>query len=213
MKESILAVQRMVIDLEIDAIKDAIQKCLDEGIAPLEIIEDGISRGLTVVGEKFQAGEYYLSELVLSGEVVKEGMTLLEDKIDSSETGNRGKIILATAKGDIHDIGKNIVGMLLSAGGYQVIDLGVDVHEDRIVKEVKETGAGGIALSVLLTTMIGSIKDLVDALTEAGLRDKVKIAIGGACTSQQLADEMRVDAFGEDAVEAVKIFNKLIAAA
>jgi methanogenic corrinoid protein MtbC1 len=213
MKESILAVQRMVIDLEIDAIKDAIQKCLDEGIPPLEIIEDGISKGLTVVGEKFQAGEYYLSELVLSGEVVKEGMTLLEDKIDTSETGNRGKIILATAKGDIHDIGKNIVGMLLSAGGYQVIDLGVDVHEDRIVKEVKDSGAGGIALSVLLTTMIGSIKDLVDALTEAGLRDKVKIAIGGACTSQQLADEMGVDAFGEDAVEAVKIFNKLIAAA
>jgi methanogenic corrinoid protein MtbC1 len=213
MKESILTVQRMIIDLEIDAIKDAIQRCLDEDISPIEIIEEGISKGLEVVGEKFQAGEYYLSELVLSGEIVKDGMTLLEDKIDTSQTGNKGKIILATAKGDIHDIGKNIVGMLLSAGGYQIIDLGVDVHEDKIVAKVRETGAGGIALSVLLTTMIGSIKDLVDAITEAGMRERVKIAIGGACTSQKLADEMGVDAFGEDAVEAVKIFNRLITVA
>lgn len=210
MKESIRAVHRAVIDLDIDGIKDIIQKCLDEGIPPLEIIEEGISSGLAVVGEKFQAGEYYLSELVLSGEVVKDGMTLLEDKIDKAETATKGTVILATAKGDIHDIGKNIVGMLLSAGGYNIIDLGVDVHEDQIVEKVKNSSAGGIALSVLLTTMIGSIKDLVDALKEAGLREKVKIAIGGACTSQQLADEMMVDAYGEDAVEAVKIFERML---
>lgn len=210
MKESVLTVQKMVIDLDIDNIEDAVRKCLDEEVPPMEIINEGISKGLAVVGEKFQSGEYYLSELVLSGEVVKDGMALLEGKIDKDETGSKGKVILATAKGDIHDIGKNIVGMILSAGGFSVIDLGVDVHEDRIVETVKETGAQGIALSVLLTTMIGSISDLVDALTEAGLRDKVKIAIGGACTSQQLADEMNVDAYGEDAVQAKSIFEGLL---
>ncbi len=213
MKEPIGAVHRAVVDLDIDGIKDVIQKCLDEGIHPLEIIEGGISSGLAVVGEKFQSGEYYLSELVLSGEVVKDGMTLLEDKIDKAETMTKGTVILATAKGDIHDIGKNIVGMLLSAGGYNIIDLGVDVHEDQIVEKVKDSSAGGIALSVLLTTMIGSIKDLVDALKEAGLREKVKIAIGGACTSQQLADDMMVDAYGEDAVEAVKLFDRMLGSA
>jgi len=213
MKEPIGAVHRAVVDLDIDGIKDVIQKCLDEGIHPLEIIEGGISSGLAVVGERFQSGEYYLSELVLSGEVVKDGMTLLEDKIDKAETMTKGTVILATAKGDIHDIGKNIVGMLLSAGGYNIIDLGVDVHEDQIVEKVKDSSAGGIALSVLLTTMIGSIKDLVDALKEAGLREKVKIAIGGACTSQQLADDMMVDAYGEDAVEAVKLFDRMLGSA
>ena len=166
-----------------------------------------MSEGMKVVGERFESGEYFLADLVLSGAIMKMGMELLEDKFDENEMGKKGTVILATAKGDIHDIGKNIVGTLLSAAGFRIVDLGVDVHEDNIIEAVKETGSHAIGLSVLLTTMVGGIKDLVDALSRAGLRDSVKIAIGGACCSQNLADEMGVDAFGEDAVQSIRIFE------
>ncbi len=206
MKESVKLVEKTIFDLDIDEIQTVVQKCLDEGIPALEII-DGMASGMTKVGEKFEVGDYYLADLVLSGEIMKDGMVLLEDKFDEDQLGQKGTIIIATAKGDIHDIGKNIVGTLLSAAGFKVIDLGVDCHEDKIIEAIKSSGSHMVALSVLLTTMIQGIKDLVEALNKAGLRDKVKIAIGGACCSQALADEMEVDAFGEDAVKAVGIFE------
>jgi len=210
MKESVLNVQKAIYELDMDGITDAVQKCLDEGVESWEIINDGMREGMKVVGERFEAGTYYLADLVLSGAIMKMGVALLDSGIEEDASGGKGTVILATAKGDIHDIGKNIVATLVSAAGFHVRDLGVDVHEDRIIEAVKETGATAIGLSILLTTMVGSIKDLVDGLREAGLRDKVKIAIGGACCSQNLADEMGVDAFGEDAVKAAKIFENFL---
>ncbi len=209
MKESVTLVEKTIFDLDIDQIQSAVKKCLDEGIPALEII-NGMASGMTKVGQKFEVGDYYLADLVLSGEIMKEGMELLEDKFDADQLGQKGTIIVATAKGDIHDIGKNIVGTLLTAAGFKVIDLGVDCHEDKIIDAIKSSGSHMIAFSVLLTTMIQGIKDLVEALKKAGLRDKVKIAIGGACCSQALADEMAVDAFGEDAVKAVGIFESFM---
>jgi 5-methyltetrahydrofolate--homocysteine methyltransferase len=213
MKESILAVQKAVNDLMLDEIKGIVQACLDQGIAPLEIIEEGISKGLALVGEQFENGTYFLADLVLAGEVVKEAMPLLEARLDPGAAGQKGKIILATVEGDIHEIGKNIVAMLLHVNGYEVIDLGVDVSAEKIMAAVKQTGARLVGLSALLSTMVGSIKDVIDSIKEAGLRDKVKIVIGGACTSEQLKDEMGADAYGETAVHAVKIFDKFSAAA
>ena len=212
MGKSVLKVKEAIYDLDIDNIQDVVKECLDEGIEPWSIIKDGMGEGMAVVGDRFEKGEYYLADLILAGEVMKEGMKILEDKIDRAESGGKGTVILAAVKGDIHDIGKNIVGVMLSASDFKVIDLGVDVPEDKIVEAIKDTGAPALGLSVLLTTMIGGIKDTVDALKEAGLRDKVKIAIGGACTSEKLAKEMGVDAFGEDAVKSVKIFENLISA-
>jgi 5-methyltetrahydrofolate--homocysteine methyltransferase len=210
MKKSLLKVKEAIYELDLDNIQDITKACLDEGIEPWTIIKEGMGEGMVVVGERFEKGEYYLADLILAGEVMKDGMAILEDKIDKGEAGKKGTVIIATVKGDIHDIGKNIVAIMLSAADFKVIDLGVDVPEDDIVKTVKETGAKALGLSVLLTTMIGSIRDVVDALTEAGLRDSVKIAIGGACTSEKLAKEMKVDAFGEDAVKSVKIFENLL---
>ncbi len=212
MKESLLNVQRILVDLDYDSIQNAVQQCLNDGVPAQEIIRDGIGEAMKQVGQRFESGEYFLTDLIMSGEMVKEAMTVLGDKVDPKKTGSKGKAILATVKGDIHDIGKDIVAMLLSAAGFEVIDLGADVHEQKIVQAVKETGAAEIGLSVLLTTMIGSIKDVVDALSKAGLRNKVKIAIGGACTYEKLADEMGVDAYSADAVQAVKIFENLLAA-
>ncbi|ABW68761.1 cobalamin B12-binding domain-containing protein [Desulfosudis oleivorans] len=208
MKECIAVVQDAVIHMKDDVIIDAVKKCLAEGLSPIQIIEEGLSGGLDVVGQKFEAGEYYLAELIMAGDVVTEATGMLKDKMDPGDMGKKGKVILATVKGDVHDIGKNIVAMILSAQGYEVVDLGVDVASEKIVAAVSETGIQLLGLSILLTTMVPAIKEVVDLLTAKGLRKKVKIAIGGACCSQQLADEMGVDAFGESAVAAVDIFDR-----
>ncbi len=212
MKESIVAVQKAVNELLFDEIRDLVRACLEEGIPPLEIIEKGISKGLEMVGEQFETGTYFLADLVMAGEVVKEAMPILKEKLDHSTMGHKGKIVLATVEGDIHEIGKNIVGMLLNVNGYEVIDLGADVSAEKIMSTIKETGARLVGLSALLSTMVGGIKEVVDSVIEAGLKDKVKIVIGGACTSEQLKEEMGADGYGETAVQAVKIFDKLSAA-
>jgi methanogenic corrinoid protein MtbC1 len=206
MKESILAVQNAVDGLDLDGIVPLVRACLDEGLKPEEIIEDGISKGLEIVGSKFESGEYFLADLIMAGEVVQEAMPVLKQKMDPGSSG-KGKVILATVAGDIHEIGKNIVGMILSANGYEVIDLGVDVPASKIVETAKATGAALIGLSALLSTMVGSIKDVVDTSRAAGLRDKMKIVIGGACTSKDLCSEMGADAYGETAIDALRIFN------
>lgn len=212
MGETVEKVKEAIVELEIDDIEDAVKACLDEGVEPWDIINKGMAPGMTIVGERFEEGEYFLADLILAGETMKDGMAILEGKVDKSEVGKKGTVVIATVKGDIHDIGKNIVATLLSAADFKVIDLGVDVAEDEIVSAIKENNASVLGLSILLTTMISGIKDTVDALKEAGLRDKVKIAIGGACTSEKLAKEMEVDAFGEDAVKAVKLFEDLASA-
>ncbi len=211
MGDALNAVRSAIRDLDIDHVKDAVQECLDGGVEPWRIIREGMSSGMIEVGDKFQSGEYFLADLIMAGEVMKEGMELLKDRIGAGDAKSKATILVATVKGDIHDIGKNIVGMMLSAAGYNVVDLGSDVHEDKIVQAVKDTGARGVGLSSLLTTMIESIQETVAALKKAGLRDKVKIAIGGACTSERLAKEMGVDGYGADAVQAIKIFDDLLA--
>ena len=207
MEKAIIEVQNAVNELMIDEIRDLVQQCLDDGISPLEIIEEGISKGLEKVGEQFENGTYFLADLVMAGEVVKEVMPLLKENLDPGDFGKKGKVILATVQGDIHEIGKNIVGMLLDINGYEVIDLGVDVPADKILTTVKESGAHLIGLSALLTTMVGSIKEVVDAFSKEG--QKVSIVIGGACTSEQLKEELGVAAYGENAVQAIKIFDRL----
>lgn len=211
MKESIIAVQKAVNDLDIDGITGLVQKCLDEGIKPVDVIEAGISKGLEMVGEQFENGTYFLADLVMAGEAVKEAMPLLESKMDSGAGSRKAKVVLATVEGDIHEIGKNIVAMLLKVNGYEVIDLGVDVSAEKILSTIKQTGARLVGLSALLSTMIGGIKEVVDAVAEAGLKDSVKIAIGGACTSEQLKAEVGADAYGETAIQAVKIFDQFAA--
>ena len=211
MSESILAVRRAVEELNLDDICALVAACLEQGFDAEAIFQEGISAGLETVGRKFEEGEYFLADLIMAGEVVKEAMPLLKERMNQGDGRGKGKVILATVSGDIHEIGKNIVGMILSANGYDVIDLGVDVPTRKIIETVKETGARFIGLSALLTTMVGSIRDVVESSRTAGLRDKVKIVIGGACTSEDLCREMGADDYGETAIDALRIFNKYVA--
>lgn len=198
--------KKAMVDLDLDAIAPLVKEALDAGEEPALILA-GMADGMAGVGELFEKGEYFLADLVLAGEGMKEGLEVLQPHLEAGVTGRKGTVVLCTVKGDIHDIGKNLVGTMLGSAGFNVIDLGTDVPEDRIVAAVRDNDAGAVGLSVLLTPMVGSISDVVRALEAAGLRDKVKIAIGGACTTQELADRSGVDALGRDAVEAIRIFE------
>jgi 5-methyltetrahydrofolate--homocysteine methyltransferase len=197
-----------VVDLNIDGIAPQVREALNAGAEPRTVLSEGLSAGMRVVGERFESGEYFLTDLVLAGEVMKAGLVPLEPLLAVSEV----HVVLATVKGDIHEIGKNLVGMMLQAAGFEVIDLGVDVPAARIVDTVRERQAGVVALSVLLTTMVGQLQTVVEELTEAGLRSQVHVIIGGACTTPRLAEEMGCDAHGADAVSAARVCEELLSA-
>jgi len=199
-----------VIELEVDDIYDLVLNYLDEGEDPFEIL-NALSQGMDEVGRLYEEKEYYLTELVLAGEVMKEAMKALNPALAASDkSDDKIKIILATVKGDNHDIGKNILGSLLLSAGFEIYDLGMDVDENKIVEKIKETGAKIVGLSTLLTTTIENIKDVHNALQKAGLRDKVKIIVGGASLNMELAKKMCADDYGADAIEGVKQIKKLI---
>jgi methanogenic corrinoid protein MtbC1 len=206
--DAIEKVRETLVELDIDNIQAVIQEALDAGTPPLDIALGGLGEGMKRIGELFQSEEYYLADLVLAGEAMKEGMAVLEPHMSGSSASSRGPVVVFTVKGDIHDIGKNLVVTMLSSAGFKVIDLGVDVPESRVVEALKESGASMIGMSVLITPMIASIGDVVDAIREAGLREKVRIAIGGACTTPELVERFGLDALGRDAVDAVRIFEE-----
>lgn len=206
MAEQLEGLKKAVAELEIDDIVPLVKESLDAGAEATEVLGK-MCEGMAEVGELFEKGEYYLADLVLAGEGMKEGLEVLEPHLKAGDTGTRGTVVLCTVKGDIHDIGKNLVNTMLSSSGFTVLDLGIDVDENAIVEAVRESGARAVGLSVLLTSMVQSIGDVVAALESAGMRNQVKIAIGGACTTQELCDRMGADAVGRDAVEAVRIFE------
>jgi methanogenic corrinoid protein MtbC1 len=209
MAKSLKNITRLVADLELEEIASVVQASIDAGEDPVSILQ-AMSAGMIQVGELFEKGEYYLVDLVLAGEVMKEGIQILEPHFSMESFSTKGTVVLCTVKGDVHDIGKNLVGNMLTGCGFKVVDLGVDVHEDKVVEAVKSSGAQAVGLSVLLTPMVQSVADVVSALSAQGLRDQVKIAIGGACTTQELADKLGVDAMGKDPLEAVKIFESFM---
>ncbi len=212
MSDSLAAVRDAIVEMKDDEIGVLVLACLDAGYSPIEVIEQAVSPGLAIVGRKFEEGDFFLADLILAGEVVTQATGLLRERMSPGESATKGRVVLATVRGDVHDIGKRVVGMMLAASGYEVIDLGIDVPAEKIVETARATGASFVGLSALLTTMVGSIREVVELMTEAGLRERVRIAIGGACCSQSLADEMGVDAYGESAVAAVRIFDDFAAA-
>ncbi|MFX1256689.1 MAG: B12-binding domain-containing protein [Promethearchaeota archaeon] len=199
----------LIIELETDEITDAVKEALDEGKDPFDIL-DALTKGMDEVGRLYDEKEYYLTELVLAGETMKEALKILQPslaKADKSE--DKVKIIIATVKGDNHDIGKNILGSLLLSSGFEIYDLGMDVDRQTIVNKIKETRASIVALSTLLTVTVEEIKNVHKALCEEGLRDKVKLIVGGAALTMELAKKMGADDFADDAVNGVKHIKKL----
>ncbi|MDD5648229.1 MAG: cobalamin-dependent protein [Dehalococcoidia bacterium] len=209
-REAIQGVLEKVVNLDIDGVTGQVSAALKAGADPRNVLNDGLSAGMRLVGDRFQSGEYFLTELLLAGEVMKAGLVPLEPLLVNTDIQGKGTVVLATVKGDIHDLGKNLVGMMLSAAGFEVIDLGSDVASQRIVEAVGKHQAKIVALSMLLTPMVISLRSAVEEITMAGLRDQVKIIIGGACTTPVLAKELGCDAHGEDAMAAVYLCEKFV---
>lgn len=200
----------LIIELEVDDIADAVKEALeDDGKDPFQIL-NALTKGMDEVGRRYEEKEYYLTELVLAGETMKEAFKVLQPALAAADTSQeKVKIIMATVKGDNHDIGKNILASLLLSSGFELHDLGMDVDENTIVTKVKETGAKIIALSSLLTMTVEQIKVVDEALKAAGLRNKVKLIVGGAPLNMELAKKLGADDFAEDAVDGVKHIKKL----
>ena len=200
----------LIIELEVDDIADAVKEALEaDGKDPFDVL-NALTKGMDEVGRRYEEKEYYLTELVLAGETMKEAFVILQPALAASDKSeSKVKVIIATVKGDNHDIGKNILGSLLLSSGFEVIDLGMDVDEQAIVDKVKETGAGIIALSSLLTMTVEQIKVVHEALKSAGLRDKVKLIVGGAPLNMELAKKLGADDFADDAVDGIKHIKAL----
>jgi dimethylamine corrinoid protein len=200
----------LIIELEVDDIADAVKEALElDDKDPFDVLS-ALTKGMDEVGRRYEEKEYYLTELVLAGETMKEAFKILQPALAASDKSeSKTKIILATVKGDNHDIGKNILGSLLLSSGFELIDLGMDIDEKTIVDKVKETGATIVALSSLLTMTVEQIKVVHEALIAAGLRDNVKLIVGGAPLNMELAKKLGADDFAEDAVDGVKHIKSL----
>ena len=208
MTENIAA---LLAELKEDEALSEVRSLLDSGADPLSLVE-GLREGMSEVGRRFDEKEYFLSELIMSAEIFKEAIALIEPHLQAGASQTKGTVIIGTVKGDIHDIGKNIVATLLRCEGYDVHDLGVDVPPASFIDELKETGAFLLALSGLLTLAFDSMKETVETLAEAGLRDKVKVIIGGGPVNEKVVEYSGADAFGVNAAQAVKLANEYLGA-
>jgi methanogenic corrinoid protein MtbC1 len=195
-------------DLKEDEAVAIVKEKLDAGADPMGILNDA-GKGMEIVGTRFSKGEYFIPDLVYSGEILKRINEIIKPKLKAgSAPKTGGKVIIGTVAGDIHDIGKDIVVFMLDVSGFEVFDLGVDVPVQKFVDKIKETGASAVGLSGFLTLAYDSMKETIDAIKNAGLREKTKIMIGGGQITSEIVKYTGADTFGKDAVEAVAIARK-----
>ena len=212
MSEILEQISTAVIEGELDEIVDLTEDALDEDLSAEEILNNGLMAGMDYVGVEFKAGNMFVPEVLRSAKTMQNAMDILNPLLAESGAPMVGKILIGTVKGDLHDIGKGLVASMLEGGGFEVIDLGVDVPAEKFVAQAKEANAGIIALSALLTTTMPSMKTVVDAVREAGLDSQCKVIIGGAPITQEYADSIGADGFSPSASGAVELVRKLLAA-
>jgi len=199
-----------IVNLDIEGVKKASEEALGAGIPAYQAVIDGMAKGMEIVGQKYEDGEYFLAELIMAGETMKEGMTVLEPHLKTGDIKPVGKVVIGTVRGDLHDIGKNVVVTLLKAANFDIVDLGVDVTAEQFVKAAKENNPDIVAMSALLTTTMIEMENIVKSLEKAGLRKKIKIIIGGAPITTDYAKKIGADAAAKDAVEGVRICSQWV---
>jgi len=200
-----------IADLKEDEVKKMVRDMIAAGADPMSIVDE-CRKGMEIVGERFKTKDYFLGELIMSGEIFKDAMSVIESRLTAGQSVKPlAKLVLGTAKGDIHNIGKDIAGTLLKAAGFEVYDVGVDVPPTVFVQKVKETGAPILGMSGLLTSSFESMKQTIQALEAAGLRDKVKVVIGGGIVTEMVRKYVGADAFTDEAPEGVEICKKFMA--
>jgi corrinoid protein of di/trimethylamine methyltransferase len=210
--ELLTKITNSIVEGEPDETVELTQQALASGLEPLSIINDGLVPGMNIVGEKFQSGEYFLPHLIIAANGMQQSMELLEPELSARQQVVQvpGTMVIGSVAGDIHEIGKSLVATMMSASGFQVYDLGVDVPTEIFVNKVKETGANLLGLSALLTTTMTVQREVIEALEEAGIRDQVKVMLGGAPVSQEWAETIGADGYAEDAIGAVELARELV---
>jgi 5-methyltetrahydrofolate--homocysteine methyltransferase len=207
MTEILEKLQDAIVELDIEVIPQLCQEALDAGVSAYDAIVNGMAKGMEIVGQKYEDGEYYLAELIMAGETMKEGMTILEPHLKGGEKASAGKCIIGTVKGDLHDIGKNVFVSLLKAENYEVIDLGTDITPEAFLEAYNEHKPTLVAMSALLTTTMDEMGKVINKLAEAGVRDRVKVIIGGAPITEQYAEKIGADAAATDAVDGIRVIR------
>jgi 5-methyltetrahydrofolate--homocysteine methyltransferase len=207
---SIETIYQAVLEGDANAAATEVQAGLDTGIAPSDILNKGCIAAMGEVGRLFEEGEMFVPEMLIAARAMQAGMAILKPHLAEGEITSAGKVILGTVAGDLHDIGKNLVGMMMEGAGFEIVDLGTDVTADAFVNAVREHKADIVGMSALLTTTMPSMTATVEALTEAGLRDEIKVLVGGAPVTQAFADEIGADGFAPDASSATRVAKGLL---
>ena len=187
-----------------------VQVALDASLPAEDILKQGLVPAMTEVGRRFEEGEYFVPEMLISARAMQSGLAILKPLLVASDVQATGKVVIGTVQGDLHDIGKNLVGMMLEGAGFELVDLGTDVRAEQFVQAVQDHGPDLVAMSALLTTTMPSMKTTIDALTDAGVRDQVKVIIGGAPVTEDYAAAIGADGFATDASRAATLASGLI---
>jgi 5-methyltetrahydrofolate--homocysteine methyltransferase len=210
MDQLIQDVYDSILNGDINAVPEKVKSALNAGLSPAEILNNGMISAMGEVGRQFEKGEFYVPEMLISARSMQAGMTILKPYLAQADIKSYGLVAIGTVKGDLHDIGKNLVAMMLEGAGFEIKDLGADVDADKFIQAVKVDGANIIALSALLTTTMPMMKTIIDALQAAGIRNKVKVIVGGAPLTDDYAKLIGADGYALDASRAVGIAKSLI---
>ena len=205
------AIAENLINGKAPAVEEGVRQAMEEGMPVRDILYEGLIAGMNVVGEKFKNNEFYIPEVLIAARAMKAGMALVRPQLLEQKVEPIGTISIGTVKGDLHDIGKNLVAMMMEGAGFEVVDLGIDVSPEKFLESVKEKGVQVICMSALLTTTMPSMKTTVDAVKEAGISDSCRTLIGGAPVTQSYADQIGADGYAPDAASAADRAKELVA--
>ncbi|MGB9792202.1 MAG: cobalamin B12-binding domain-containing protein [Thermacetogeniaceae bacterium] len=207
---SLKELTELVIAGDIQGVKEVTRQLLDSGVDPLQVINEGLIPGIEEVGVRFKEGEMFVPEMMIAAQAMKAGVELAKERISGADVPTVGKVVIGSVKGDLHDIGKNLVIMMLESSGFSVVDLGVDVPVEKFVQAIREHRPQIVGMSALLTTTMPVMRDVIRALEKEGLRQEVKVIIGGAPVTQAYADEIGADGYAADAAAAIDLCKGLL---
>lgn len=205
-------IQEAIIEGNSSRVLELLKAAINDGVDPQVIVNEGMISAMSIVGERFKKNEIYVPEVLIAARAMQEGLNIIKPLLAEVDMKKVGKVVLGTVFGDLHDIGKNLVKIMLEGNGFEVIDLGVDVSPEQFVESVKSMNPTHVAMSALLTTTMPAMKDTIDALKAEGLREAVKIIIGGAPVTAEFAEEIGADGYGPDAASAVDLAKELVGA-